>query len=77
MNKLAIFIIKIYQAVLSPALPSSCRFYPSCSSYGVMAYKKFGFLKASLLTIKRIGKCHPFHPGGYDPLPTCKEDPHG
>jgi len=77
MNKIAVFIIKIYQAVLSPALPSSCRFYPTCSSYSIMAYKKFGFLKASLLTIRRVGKCHPLHPGGYDPLPTYKEDSHG
>lgn len=58
---------------LSPMLPKTCRFYPSCSSYGIEAYRKYGFFRASLLTIKRVGKCHPFHPGGFDPVPPVKD----
>jgi uncharacterized protein len=50
-------------------MPSSCRFYPSCSEYGVQAIQKYGIFKGSWLTIKRIGRCQPFHPGGYDPVP--------
>jgi len=63
-----IFLIKIYQNTLALIFPRSCRFYPSCSEYGILALKKFGTVKGSWLTIKRIGKCHPFHPGGYDPV---------
>ncbi|HCK99013.1 MAG TPA: membrane protein insertion efficiency factor YidD [Candidatus Marinimicrobia bacterium] len=76
-NKIVILLLRLYQVILSPILPSSCRFYPSCSHYSIAAYKHFGFLKASFLTIKRVGKCHPFHPGGFDPLPTRKEHHHG
>jgi uncharacterized protein len=64
-----IFLIKIYQRTLSRVMPSSCRFYPSCSEYGVQAIQKHGIFKGSWLTIKRIGRCQPFHPGGYDPVP--------
>lgn len=76
-NKIVVLLLRLYQIALSPILPSSCRFYPSCSHYGIAAYRKFGFFKASFLTIKRVGKCHPFHPGGFDPLPTRKENHHG
>ncbi|RJR35384.1 MAG: membrane protein insertion efficiency factor YidD, partial [Desulfobacteraceae bacterium] len=54
--------------VLSPFLPPSCRFYPSCSTYAIRAFMKYGILKGGLLSIWRISKCHPFHPGGFDPL---------
>ncbi len=64
-----IFLIKLYQRTLSRVLPSSCRFYPSCSEYGVQAIQKYGIFKGGWLTIKRIGRCQPFHPGGYDPVP--------
>jgi putative membrane protein insertion efficiency factor len=64
-----IFLIKIYQRTLSRVMPSSCRFYPSCSEYGVQAIQKHGIFKGGWLTIKRIGRCQPFHPGGYDPVP--------
>ena len=63
-----ILLIKIYQNSIALIFPRSCRFYPSCSEYGILALKKFGTVKGSWLTIKRIGKCHPFHPGGYDPI---------
>ncbi|MFQ6618895.1 MAG: membrane protein insertion efficiency factor YidD [Fidelibacterota bacterium] len=60
--------LEFYKSYLSPFLPKSCRFAPTCSEYSTEALKKYGLLKGGLLTIKRIAKCHPFHPGGYDPL---------
>jgi putative membrane protein insertion efficiency factor len=64
-----IFIIKIYKVIISPFFPSSCRFYPSCSEYTSEAIHKHGAIRGSWLGIKRISKCHPFHPGGFDPVP--------
>jgi uncharacterized protein len=69
MNKILIGIIRFYQKWISPATPPSCRFYPTCSSYGLEAIQTHGALKGSYLTTKRILKCHPLHPGGYDPVP--------
>ena len=69
MKYIFIFLIKVYQRTLSRVMPSSCRFYPSCSEYGVQAIQKYGFFKGGWLTVKRIGRCQPFHPGGYDPVP--------
>ena len=69
MRTIFVFLIKIYQRTLSRVLPSSCRFYPSCSEYGVQAIQKYGIFKGGWMTIKRIGRCQPFHPGGYDPVP--------
>lgn len=69
MKYIMIFLIKIYQKIISPCLPKSCRFYPTCSQYFIEALKKYGFFKGSYLGIKRILKCHPFNDGGYDPLP--------
>jgi putative membrane protein insertion efficiency factor len=54
--------------MISPLLPNSCRFTPSCSEYSLEAVNKYGALKGSYLSFKRILKCHPFHPGGYDPV---------
>ena len=70
MSHLAIFLIKIYQRYISRyiLMGKHCRFYPTCSEYSLQAYTKYGFLKASYLSAKRILKCHPFHDGGYDPL---------
>jgi len=62
-------IIKIYQKVISPLTPPSCRFYPTCSHYGIEAIDKHGALKGSWLAVRRISKCHPFHEGGFDPVP--------
>ena len=63
-------IIRFYQKIISPALPgNTCRFYPSCSHYGYQAIYKFGALKGLFLSVKRIVKCNPFNPGGYDPVP--------
>ncbi len=69
MKTVFIFLIKVYQRTLSRLLPASCRFYPSCSEYGVRALRKHGVFKGSWLTVKRIARCNPFNPGGYDPVP--------
>ncbi|MFB6467577.1 membrane protein insertion efficiency factor YidD [Cytobacillus sp. Hz8] len=68
-QKLMVGIIRFYQIVISPLKPPTCRFYPTCSHYGIEAIKRFGPIKGGWLTIKRILKCHPFHPGGFDPVP--------
>ncbi|HHW31333.1 MAG TPA: membrane protein insertion efficiency factor YidD [Clostridiaceae bacterium] len=68
-DKLLILIIRFYQKWVSPIkLNPTCRFYPTCSQYAIDAILKYGSVKGSLLAIKRILKCHPFHPGGYDPV---------
>jgi putative membrane protein insertion efficiency factor len=69
MKYLAMGLIRLYQKTLSRALPPSCRFYPSCSHYGYEAINKYGIFKGGWLTIKRLARCQPFHPGGYDPVP--------
>jgi len=70
MTKIAIFLIKFYQRIISKYIftNKNCRFYPTCSEYSILAYEKYGFFKGSHLTIKRILRCNPFHKGGYDPL---------
>mgnify|MGYP003589245863 CR=1 FL=1 len=68
-QKLVLGLIKVYQYTLSPMLGSPCRFFPSCSVYAQEAIGKYGVLKGGWLSLKRLGKCHPFHPGGYDPVP--------
>ncbi|WP_152967804.1 membrane protein insertion efficiency factor YidD [Oxobacter pfennigii] len=69
MRYIFIFIIRLYQRFLSPLKPPSCRFYPTCSQYSLEAFKKYGAVKGLYLSVKRILKCHPFHKGGYDPVP--------
>ena len=69
MKKILMSIIKIYQRTISPLTPPSCRFHPTCSHYGLEALETHGALKGSWLAIRRISKCHPFHEGGYDPVP--------
>ena len=64
-----VFAIRGYQVMLSPLLPASCRFVPSCSAYAVEAVQRHGALRGGWLAARRIGRCHPFHPGGYDPVP--------
>lgn len=61
--------IRFYRRFISPMFPSCCRFYPTCSVYAIQAVQKYGALKGGFLALKRILKCHPFHPGGYDPVP--------
>lgn len=69
MKHIIISIFRFYQKFISPLSPPSCRFYPTCSHYGVEAVQKHGAIKGSILTVKRISKCHPFHEGGIDPVP--------
>lgn len=68
LSKICICLIKFYQKYISPLKGPTCRFYPTCSQYSIEAFKKYGAIKGFILTIIRISKCHPFHPGGYDPL---------
>lgn len=69
MKYLFLGIIRLYQKFISPLKPPSCRFYPTCSQYGMEAIGRFGAIKGGYLTIKRIIKCQPFHSGGFDPVP--------
>ena len=69
MTKLALALIKLYQQTISVVLPSSCRFQPTCSQYTYEAIVRYGFLKGARLGAARLSRCHPFHPGGYDPVP--------
>ena len=68
MKYLLMYLIKIYQRILSPLFPPSCRFIPTCSEYSYQALKKYGAIKGSVLSIWRILRCNPFNKGGYDPL---------
>jgi putative membrane protein insertion efficiency factor len=69
LKHLIINIIKIYQRFISPFFPSSCKFSPSCSRYGIDAINKYGAIRGSFLTVKRVLKCNPWNNGGYDPIP--------
>jgi putative membrane protein insertion efficiency factor len=68
MKQILILLIKFYQKFISPMLPKTCRFYPTCSAYFIQALEKYGFFKGTYLGLKRISRCHPWNPGGYDPL---------
>ncbi len=65
-----VLLIDIYQYIISPLLPSSCRFYPSCSTYARESILTHGLIRGLFLSFVRIVKCHPFHPGGFDPVPV-------
>jgi uncharacterized protein len=69
MRRILIFLIRVYQWTISPFLGNICRFYPSCSHYSAGAFEKHGVLRGFYLTLKRLLKCHPWHPGGHDPVP--------
>ncbi|MBI5014739.1 MAG: membrane protein insertion efficiency factor YidD [Deltaproteobacteria bacterium] len=68
-GRFAVGALIFYRTFLSPLHPPACRFYPSCSAYAMEGYRVYGFWKATRLTVFRLLRCHPFHPGGYDPLP--------
>ena len=68
MKKFVIAILRFYKKFISPALPDSCRFYPTCSEYAAVAVEKYGVLKGSIKSIYRIIRCNPFNKGGYDPV---------
>lgn len=71
-----LFLIRLYQLTLSRLIGPSCRFEPSCSHYTATCIERFGALRGSWLGIKRIGRCHPLNPGGYDPPPHPEHPPH-
>ena len=69
LQRLLVGLIRLYQIALSPYFGSQCRFTPTCSEYAKDAVKKHGAFKGAWLAIRRIGRCHPYHPGGHDPVP--------
>lgn len=76
MKRIIIALIKFYQKAISPTRPPSCRFLPTCSQYSLEAVEGFGVMKGGFLAVKRILKCHPFHPGGIDPVPEKRSERH-
>jgi putative membrane protein insertion efficiency factor len=69
MTRFLLALIRFYQGALSPLLGGACRYYPSCSQYTYEAVRRYGWLRGSWMGIKRIGRCHPFARGGFDPVP--------
>ena len=69
MKRVLIALIRFYQRRISPLSPPSCRYIPTCSAYAVEAVEKYGAAKGGLLALRRLMRCHPFHKGGYDPVP--------
>ena len=69
MTRLLVGLVRAYRAVLAPLLSPRCRFVPSCSAYAIDALETHGALRGSWLTVRRLGRCHPFHRGGMDPVP--------
>jgi uncharacterized protein len=77
MRHAAAFLIRVYQWTVSPLLGPTCRFHPSCSNYALEAVRRFGVVQGGWLTLKRLGRCHPWHPGGFDPVPCAHDLPAG
>ncbi len=69
MRNLLVACIRLYQMLLSPLLGSNCRYSPTCSEYALIAIRKYGALRGTAIAVGRIMRCHPFHAGGYDPVP--------
>lgn len=69
MKEMALAVLRFYKRFISPALPPSCRFTPTCSEYSYEAIQRYGLLKGSWLGVRRLLRCHPWHEGGYDPVP--------
>lgn len=69
MKRVLIWLVRGYKRFISPLLPPACRFTPTCSEYALEAIQKYGALRGGWMALKRILRCHPFHPGGYDPVP--------
>ncbi|TYP93453.1 hypothetical protein LX73_1157 [Fodinibius salinus] len=75
MKYLFIGLIRLYQNIISPWMPSSCRYHPTCSQYSIEAFRKHGAFKGFWLTVKRISRCHPWSDGGHDPVPEQHSNP--
>ena len=73
-NAPIVWLLAGYKRFVSPFVPPACRFQPTCSVYARECFERLGFFHATWLTIRRVGRCHPFHPGGYDPAPQPTED---
>lgn len=69
MKKIVLALIRFYQRFISPALPPSCRYTPTCSHYAYTAIERYGLVRGGWMGIKRVLRCNPWHPGGYDPVP--------
>jgi putative membrane protein insertion efficiency factor len=67
--QLLVILVRGYQVAISPLLPAACRYTPTCSQYAIDALRQHGAMKGSWLALRRLGRCHPFRPGGYDPVP--------
>ena len=67
--RVGIWLVRFYQRVISPLTPAACRYQPTCSQYTLEAIQKYGLLRGSWMGARRIARCHPFHPGGHDPVP--------
>ena len=77
LKTLALWLLRGYQVMISPVLGQTCRFSPTCSNYSMQAIERFGVFKGAYLTAARLLRCHPFHPGGHDPVPEkCSHHPH-
>ena len=76
-TRLLTLLVRVYQVVLSPHLGGACRFAPSCSEYAICALREHGPWQGTILAMRRIGRCHPFHPGGFDPVPEAGGKRHG
>jgi hypothetical protein len=69
MTAIALVLIRAYQLLVAPVLPGACRFTPTCSYYAAEAFRRHGFRRGLIFSVKRLARCHPFHPGGWDPVP--------
>jgi hypothetical protein len=69
---LAVFLIRVYQKLLSARLGRNCRYFPSCSQYAIEAIERHGIVRGTFLGVRRLARCHPFHPGGIDPVPPAR-----
>lgn len=76
MKQLLIWLIQGYRLFISPLFPPRCRFYPTCSAYSLEAIKRYGALRGAILSTQRLCRCHPWHEGGYDPVPELEECGH-
>jgi putative membrane protein insertion efficiency factor len=75
-RQFAVLLIRLYQWTVSPLLGPTCRFHPSCSQYALEAVLRFGVLRGIALALARLGRCHPWHPGGFDPVPAAGSRTH-